>query len=189
MRKGSLFLKNNNFKIVLTTRNASKYIEQSLLSLKNQRYSNWECVVIDDCSEDGSQDLIKKAANNDPRFKLVFNSERKYGLKNRVEGTRLICNSDEDIVVVMDGDDWLSSNDVLEYLNHTYQNDNVWITYGQHRYATDSLGTCKHDDVCFTRYNFLNRRVSHLRSYKYWLFKKIKEEDFKDENGKYFICC
>lgn len=182
----SLFLKNNKFKIILNTRNNSEYIEKSLLSLKTQLYTNFECVVIDDFSDDNSVDIIKNTIGDDFRFKLIFNSYRKYSLENRIIGTNLICNDDEDIIVILDGDDWFMHNRVLEYLNYVYQNEDVWMTYGQHRFATGDHGVSRYFDSSFIRvYNDL-WNISHLRSYKYWLFKRIDLNDCKQSDGEYF---
>lgn len=179
-------MKNNKFKIILNTRNNSEYIEKSLLSLKTQLYTNFECVVIDDFSDDNSVDIIKNTIGDDFRFKLIFNSYRKYSLENRIIGTNLICNDDEDIIVILDGDDWFMHNRVLEYLNYVYQNEDVWMTYGQHRFATGDHGVSRYFDSSFIRvYNDL-WNISHLRSYKYWLFKRIDLNDCKQSDGEYF---
>ncbi len=46
--------------IVFTSYNHQEYLRQALDSLVNQTYSNIEIIIIDDCSTDGSQEILKK---------------------------------------------------------------------------------------------------------------------------------
>lgn len=46
--------------IVFTSYNHKEFLEQALNSLINQTYSNLEIIIIDDCSTDGSQEILKK---------------------------------------------------------------------------------------------------------------------------------
>ena len=60
----------NNIKvsILMTCFNASRFIEESINSIRNQTYKNWELVIIDDLSTDKTIKIIKKF--NDRRIKL-----------------------------------------------------------------------------------------------------------------------
>ena len=46
--------------VVFTSYNHKEYLEQALDSLINQTYQNLEIIIIDDCSTDGSQEILKK---------------------------------------------------------------------------------------------------------------------------------
>ena len=46
--------------VVIPLYNKSQWIEQTLMSVSNQTYSNWECIVVDDGSNDGSLEIVKK---------------------------------------------------------------------------------------------------------------------------------
>lgn len=46
--------------IVFTSYNHQEYLSQALDSLVNQNYSNLEIIIIDDCSTDGSQEILKQ---------------------------------------------------------------------------------------------------------------------------------
>lgn len=64
-------MKNNTkVSILMTCYNASKFIEQSIKSIKNQTYKNWELVIIDDLSTDKTIKIIKKF--NDKRIKIFY---------------------------------------------------------------------------------------------------------------------
>ena len=58
---------------VVTSYNYEKYILQTLESIKNQSYSNFEIIVVDDCSNDNSCKIIENfiADNQDLRITLI----------------------------------------------------------------------------------------------------------------------
>ena len=64
--------------------NAEKYLEQCLNSVKNQTFPDWECIIVDDGSTDGSKQIIDKFTTSDERFKAFFfdHCENPQRLKN-----------------------------------------------------------------------------------------------------------
>lgn len=54
--------------------NGEKYLEQTLKSIQQQTYTNFEVLLVDDSSTDGSLPILNQFANNDDRFK-VFTKE------------------------------------------------------------------------------------------------------------------
>lgn len=57
--------------IIVPVYNTEKYISETLNSILNQTYDNWECICIDDCSTDESRDIIEKFVIKDLRIKLL----------------------------------------------------------------------------------------------------------------------
>lgn len=64
--------------IVTPVYNASRFIEQTILSVMNQTYQQWEYWLINDCSSDHSCEIIQKYAEIDSRIHLV-NLEKNSG--------------------------------------------------------------------------------------------------------------
>ena len=56
--------------------NAERFIEETLLSLQGQTFSNWELIAIDDFSEDDSLAILQKFAAKDARIKIIQNLEK-----------------------------------------------------------------------------------------------------------------
>lgn len=56
--------------IIIPNYNSEKFICDTILSIKNQTYKGWECIIVDDGSNDNSLKLIKKNIVDDTRFKL-----------------------------------------------------------------------------------------------------------------------
>lgn len=59
------------FSIVMPVYNGEKYIDRMLKGILNQTFSDWELIVVDDCSGDKSPDIVSEAAKNDGRIRLV----------------------------------------------------------------------------------------------------------------------
>lgn len=51
--------------------NAEDFIEETILSIQNQSFTNWEWFIIDDFSKDNSVSIISGYAQNDVRIKLL----------------------------------------------------------------------------------------------------------------------
>ena len=66
-------MKNVFFSIVTPVLNGKNYINDYLISLKNQSYKYWEAIIIDDNSEDDSYEFLKEATKDDKRFKIYQN--------------------------------------------------------------------------------------------------------------------
>ena len=71
--------KNNFISIIIPNHNKSTFIVETLNSIKNQTYKNWEAIIIDDNSTDNSVDLIKKFQLKCSNVKLILNSKKKGG--------------------------------------------------------------------------------------------------------------
>lgn len=59
--------------VIMPNYNCEKFIEQTVRSVMDQTYRNWELLIVDDCSTDGSVDIIKRLTEEDPRVKLYVN--------------------------------------------------------------------------------------------------------------------
>lgn len=74
--------------IIMAAYNAEKTIEQAVSSVLNQTYPNFELLVVNDCSKDGTVELVKEIATKDSRVHLISNVRnsgvsytRKHGLE------------------------------------------------------------------------------------------------------------
>ena len=116
--------------------------------------------------------IINSTVDSDPRFTIVNNTSRRGALANIVFGTNTICTDPEDIIIIVDGDDRLIDGDVLTHLNDVYSDPTTWATYGQYVFKSDnSQGHCEEGIGVFNRYNYGKWNISHLRTYKNFLFK------------------
>jgi glycosyltransferase involved in cell wall biosynthesis len=172
--------------IILTTSyNCEKFIEKSLLSIMSQRFKDFTCYITDDLSTDNTVDVIKKTIKGDDRFVLIENKTKFYQVGNYEQVIRLRNIQDDEICVEVDGDDWLPNSNVFNLVDEVYKSGDVWMTSGSFKYSTGAQGFST-PPLMFDNIRKQNFTLSHLRTWKSWLWKKIKEEDLKDENGNYW---
>lgn len=57
--------------IITPMYNSEKYIGQTIESVLNQTYKNWEMLIVDDCSNDNSPNIVKEYVQIDNRIKYI----------------------------------------------------------------------------------------------------------------------
>lgn len=122
--------------ILVANYNNGNYFVECYKSLQNQTISNFEVIIVDDCSTDNSLEIIKKLIENDNRCKLFENTENKgagYTKRKCAEfATGEFCG-------FVDPDDALES-DALETMVNTFlQNPNVDIVYSNLVFCDENL--------------------------------------------------
>lgn len=95
-------MKNHLISIITPVHNSFKFIEETILSVQRQTYTNWEMILIDDCSTDQSVELIEKVIKKDKRFHLIKNSENSGPAITRNKGIKYATG---DFVTFLDSDD------------------------------------------------------------------------------------
>ena len=55
--------------------NCEKFISETIESVLNQTYTNWEMIIIDDCSTDKSKQIVKQYIERDKRIRLIALNE------------------------------------------------------------------------------------------------------------------
>lgn len=171
--------------ILTTTYNCEQFVERSLLSIMSQRYKDFKCYITDDVSTDNTKDIIKKTIHNDPRFVLIENHTKFYQPGNYDQVIRWRGLEGNEICVEVDGDDWLPNPNVFSNIAKIYEDESVWMTSGSFKYHDGRPGFAQ-PPTKFTDVRKQTFTLSHLRTWKAWLWKKIREEDLRDENNNYW---
>ncbi len=93
------------FSLIVPVYKVENYIEKCLLSIKDQIFKDFECLIIDDGSPDCSIEIAKKVIGDDERFKIYhkknggLSDARNYGL-NLVSGEYVwFIDSDDSITL------------------------------------------------------------------------------------------
>lgn len=105
--------------IVLPTYNGEKYIHESIQSIINQTYIDWELIVIDDCSADSTNSIVAEYSKKDCRIKLFRN---KNNLKLPASLNEGFARATGDYLT-WTSDDNLYKTNALEKLLEVLQND------------------------------------------------------------------
>ena len=51
--------------IIMASYNSEQWIRETIGGVQNQTYGNWELLITDDCSTDGTVDIVKEYAQSD----------------------------------------------------------------------------------------------------------------------------
>jgi len=115
----------NHCKVVVPLYNAEKWVAMCLRSLLLQDYSNYECVVIDDHSTDKSYQIAMSLIGNNDKFRLIRNQKNVGLLENAYRAVMEYSTDlkDDNVVVILDGDDFLYNEKILTKLNDFYNNN------------------------------------------------------------------
>ena len=101
--------------IVIPTLNRAHCLGTALDSLINQTYSQWECIIVDDGSNDNTEDLVKEYAINNPNIRFIKRtSEVKGAASCRNIG---IKNSRSEFIIFLDSDDYLLPHCIEQRIN------------------------------------------------------------------------
>ncbi|MBC2371019.1 glycosyltransferase family 2 protein [Listeria booriae] len=76
----------NLVSVIMPTYNSSSVLEASIASIQKQGYQNWELLVVDDCSKDGTQEILRQLAKRDMRIRPFFQTENRGSGFARNEG-------------------------------------------------------------------------------------------------------
>ena len=125
--------------VIIPVHNAERFIEDTIASVKSQSYENWEVILVDDASEDGSARVIGKYLD-DPRFRLV-SLEKKSGPANaRNEGLDAAKGR---FIAFLDADDIWFPDKLSVQLKFMEEHD-CPFSFTSYEYATpDGVGVAK----------------------------------------------
>lgn len=92
--------------VLTLTHNSSRFIGDALTSLLDQEWQDWEVLVYDDSSDDGTQEILRSYARQDRRIQFLGSGTRRQGT-NGISSLRNRCllHSRGEFVAVLDSDD------------------------------------------------------------------------------------
>ena len=108
--------------IVLPTYNGEKYIRESVESIINQSFTDWELIIVDDCSTDHTAMIVDQYASEDFRIKVIHNKKNQklpqslnigFGI---CEGEYLTWTSD---------DNYYKKDAIKEMYNYLHENEKI----------------------------------------------------------------
>ena len=175
--------------------NVEKWVGLALNMLKLQTYSNFRCIIVNDCSTDNTEEVVKFNIKDDDRFHLISNKTQNGSqLSNGLKAFDFANPDDEEIIIFHDGDDWLSSTQVLEYLDSIYDNYDCWMTYGNwtrhpefetgEHMLFDIPNQIDNDIFGYRKFPFI---FTHLRTSKSFLWKQLNRKDLIDPNTQNYF--
>ena len=147
--------------VILPFFNSVNTLPGAIQSISYQTFTNFECILVDNNSTDGSKEIARDFSEKDTRFRLVFESIQGVAYAHNTG----MIHSRGKYIARMDADDWMYP-DRLE-LQHRYLEENPvcdvlagMATYIPHkaetggfeRYVHWSNGLLLHDDISLNRF-------------------------------------
>jgi glycosyltransferase involved in cell wall biosynthesis len=95
--------------IIIPVFNVEKYLNRCIESIANQTFTDFECILVDDCSKDKSADICDDIVKKDNRFIVIHKPQNEGCSKARKSG---LDKAKGEFVIHIDSDDWMELNAV-----------------------------------------------------------------------------
>ena len=117
-------MKDYRFSIIICGYNIEQYIENSIESVLNQGFTNYEILLINDGSKDNTLEKMKKYESDKVR---IIHNEKNIGLgASRNKGVQL---AQGEYILYLDGDDTMYDNETLYRINEIVEKDQADVTF------------------------------------------------------------
>ncbi|MDX1753791.1 MAG: glycosyltransferase family 2 protein [Salinimicrobium sediminis] len=144
--------------VIMPAYNAAGYIAESIRSVQQQSFEDWELLVIDDASKDGTSEIVEALRAEDSRIKLhVLPTNQGAGFSRNIG----IKAATGDYISFLDADDLWKPHKIQTQLD-LMKNENV--------------------QVCFSSYELIDERGKSLqkqiKALQFLPFKKLKKANY-----------
>lgn len=119
--------------IIVPSFQQGKYLNDTLKSVQQQTFTNWECLIINDGSTDETETIALKFCKEDTRFKYFSQDNSGVSIARNLGLQKAVGN----FIQFLDGDDLLQPNKLMAQVNFLQTNNQVDIIYGSSRYFFD----------------------------------------------------
>ena len=172
--------------IIIPNYNRENLIKETLDSILQQSYKNWECIIVDDQSTDKSIDVIKDYVDKDSRFSLIVrpkehpkgaNACRNIG-KSRAKG---------DFIIFFDSDDLMTTHHIEEKLKHiTSKNYDFIVAKSEYFNNPENKNPINYRElftIPITAENFITKKLSWITFDPIIKTEIAKKIDFTEKNA------
>lgn len=117
-------MNNPKISVIMSVYDGEKYLDESILSILNQTFKDFEFIIINDCSTDNSLYIIKQYAKKDKRIVLIENEENIGLTKSLNKGLKIAKGK---YIARMDADDVALSERFNKQYDYLEKNKNVFL--------------------------------------------------------------
>ena len=125
--------------IITPAYNAEKYITETIESVLNQTYQNWEMLIVNDCSEDNTEKIVRDYIKKDCRIKLINLNENSGVAVARNEA---IKNAKGRYIAFLDSDDIWEKEKLRKQIVFMQRNGYVF-TYTSYQHFKEDIQIAK----------------------------------------------
>lgn len=121
--------------IITPTYNSEKFITETIQSVQNQTYQNWEMLIVDDCSSDKTVNIIQQFMEDDHRIHLIRLNKNSGASKAR---NKAINEVKGDFMTFLDADDiWFP--EFIENSIATIQSTGIPFVFSSYKRSNEKL--------------------------------------------------
>lgn len=119
--------------VIVPAYNVRSYISDALISIEHQSLREFEVLIVDDGSTDGTSEIVKSFCQRDPRFKMLhksnggLSSARNYGIRH----------ANTDYIALLDGDDAYKPDKLATHVALLDNYPDVGVVYSASRVIRD----------------------------------------------------
>ncbi|MCX2837489.1 glycosyltransferase family A protein [Salinimicrobium sp. MT39] len=113
--------------IIVPCFNHARYLDEALASVRQQTFSNWECIIVNDGSPDNTEEIAQSWVAKDGRFRYL------YQLNKGVSSARNfgIFHSNGDFILPLDADDKISKEYIRLAMDAFRQEPDLTLVYSE----------------------------------------------------------
>lgn len=174
-------------RVLVCGRNVEPWIRRCLASVYAQDHDDFTVTVVDDASTDGTREIVLDTIKFG--WTVILNDERVGATGNIWNNTRNMA--DDDILVLLDADDWFACNDALSHIAGVYAADpDCWLTYGDYRSephdpTCPSVEDYPRDVIRERSFRTHSNVFNHPLTFLGGMFNHIHEDDLRLANGEW----
>lgn len=120
-------MSNPKVSVLIPAYNQADYLGEAIQSVLNQTYSNFEIVVVNDCSTDSTAEVVEQF--DDPRLINVAHKKNRGLPATRNTG---ICVSSGEVIALLDADDLFHPEKLEVHVDFLEKNPDIGLTYNPH---------------------------------------------------------
>ena len=169
--------------IIIPLYNVELYVEECLRSVMSQTYSNFECILVDDGSKDGTLEVVKRTIRDDERFRLIV--LEKNGGQSAARNVGLKASSG-DFVFFLDSDDRIFPHTLALLIKEVEKHPDVDLVQGNMETQDGSFECWRlNGDVMPNYSSDANWLKAQILSWRFGMcpVNKLIKRDFLDKNN------
>lgn len=177
---------NKMVSIITPFYNSKDYFDKTFESVLSQTYKDWEWIIVDDCSTDGSTDFLKNLEGKDKRIKIIFSEKNGGSATARNIGLK---HASGRYITFLDSDDLLDPS-YLECQLDFIRDNGPLITSGYRRDRNGTVSTFMPRDLITFKKALKGNDMSCLTTmYDRSIIGEVKfHEDFqRDEDYVFWL--
>ena len=133
LQKNLNYAISNKILVLIIFYNCFDYLDECIESIVNQNYTNFEIFMYNDGSTDNSEKICNKYSKMYDNFHYIYHKTNEGPASARYNGFNFLknyVNSYNDIILQIDGDDFLCTKNAFKIINDTYNTSKCNVTFG-----------------------------------------------------------